>query len=70
MLKKITYLYIECFRNISKTGRQLLVILFPNYFVFFIILKLIFLPNILKTNYNTDKDIADHVIEQLATKIK
>jgi hypothetical protein len=31
----------------------------------FLILKLFFFPNYLKTNFDTDQERSDHVIEQL-----
>jgi hypothetical protein len=34
-------------------------------FVMFAVLKLFFFPNFLQTNFSTDKQRADHVIEQL-----
>jgi hypothetical protein len=34
-------------------------------FVMFIILKLFFFPNILKTNFETDEERSNHVIENL-----
>jgi hypothetical protein len=70
MIKKFINLYIEGFRNIGSTGKQLVGILFFKILIFFVIMKLLFFPNILNKNYKTDAERADHVIEQLTTKIK
>ncbi len=70
MIKKFINLYIEGFRNIGNTGKQLVGILFFKILIFFVIMKLLFFPNILNKNYRTDAERADHVIEQLTTKIK
>ena len=70
MIKKFINLYIEGFRNIGNTGKQLVGILFLKILIFFVIMKLLFFPNILNKNYRTDAERADHVIEQLTTKIK
>jgi hypothetical protein len=34
-------------------------------FVMFVILKIFFFPNFLKSNFNTDQDRSNHVLERL-----
>jgi hypothetical protein len=46
-------------------GRSLWKIIFIKLFVLFAVLKLFFFPNYLKTNFATDEQRADHVIENL-----
>ena len=46
-------------------GKKLWIIIVIKLFIFFIIVKLLFFPDVLKKNYRTDKERADHVIHQL-----
>jgi hypothetical protein len=46
-------------------GKKLWAIILIKLVVMFLILKLFFFPNYLKTNFDTDQERSDHVIEQL-----
>jgi len=56
--------YYEGFRSMT-VGRTLWLIILIKLFVMFVILKLFFFPNFLKTNFETDEQRSDYVIEQL-----
>jgi len=56
--------YRDGFRRMT-VGRSLWKIIFIKLFVLFAVLKLFFFPNYLKTNFATDEQRADHVIENL-----
>lgn len=47
-------------------GRTLWKIIAIKLLVMFAVLKLFFFPNYLKTNFQTDEQRADHVLEQLS----
>ena len=47
-------------------GRTLWKIILIKLIVMFAVLKLFFFPNYLKTNFQTDEQRADHVLEQLS----
>lgn len=66
-LKKIWLLYYEGFRDM-KVGKSLWAIILIKLFIMFIILKLFFFPNFLKTNFSTDEERSSHIIEQLTTE--
>lgn len=66
-LKKIWLLYYEGFRDM-KVGKSLWAIILIKLFIMFIILKIFFFPNFLKTNFNTDEERSSHIIEQLTTE--
>jgi uncharacterized membrane protein len=68
VLKKIVLFYYEGFRQMT-WGKGLWVIILLKLFIMFFVLKLFFFPNLLKQNYQTDKERGDHVIEHL-TNIK
>ena len=58
-------LYYDGFRNMGKWGRQVWLVIIIKLFVMFVILKLFFFPNFLKTNFETDEERGNHVLEQL-----
>ncbi|MBC8319717.1 MAG: DUF4492 domain-containing protein [Bacteroidetes bacterium] len=68
LLKKIFNFYIDGFKNMT-VGKTLWLIIFIKLFIMFAILKIFFFPNILKSNFNTDEERSNHVIEQI-TNIK
>lgn len=65
MLKQVIDFYIGIFKNLSKIGKIVLIIVLIKFFVFFAILKPFFFKNYLKTNFKTEQKIEEHVINQL-----
>jgi len=63
-------LYIDGFRNLSALGKTLWIIVLIKLCILFIILKIFFFPNFLKTNFKTDNERSAHVINQLTNFIK
>ena len=61
---KIYRFYLDGFRRMT-LGKTLWKIIIVKLVVMFAVLKVFFFPNYLKTNFETDEQIADHVIEQL-----
>jgi len=68
IIKKILNFYIDGFKSMT-IGKRLWLIIFIKLFIMFAILKFFFFPNILQTNFDTDKERGDYVIEQI-TNIK
>ncbi|RLD39848.1 MAG: DUF4492 domain-containing protein [Bacteroidetes bacterium] len=62
---RIFNLYYDGFRNLSPVGKRLWLIILIKLFIMFAILKLFFFPNFLNTNFDSDKERSDYVIEQL-----
>ncbi|MCF8057607.1 MAG: DUF4492 domain-containing protein [Desulfocapsa sp.] len=56
--------YRDGFRQMT-IGKTLWKIIFIKLLVMFAVLKLFFFPNYLNTNFETDKQRADHVLEQI-----
>jgi hypothetical protein len=50
-------------------GKRLWLIILIKLFIMFVLLKIFFFPDFLKSGYSTDKERGDYVIEQL-TKTK
>jgi len=64
-LRDLFLFYYEGFRNLSTWGRQVWIIIIIKLFVMFIILKIFFFPDFLKTNFKDDAERSDYIIEQL-----
>jgi len=64
IFKKIFDFYYTGFRSMT-VGKNLWAIILIKLAIMFLILKLFFFPNYLKTNFETDQERSDHVIEQL-----
>lgn len=66
---KVYRFYREGFRRMT-VGRTLWKIILIKLFVLFAVLKLFFFPNFLQTNFSTDGQRADHVLQQLTGPIE
>ena len=62
--RKILKFYVDGFRSMT-VGKTLWIIIGIKLFIMFAILKLFFFPNFLKTNFDTDTERSDYIIEQL-----
>lgn len=56
--------YVDGFRNMT-VGRYLWAIIIVKLAIFFLVFRLIFFPNVLNTNYDTDEERAEAVREKL-----
>ena len=61
---RIWDLYYGGFRSMT-VGKTLWLIILVKVFIFFVVMKLLFFPNLLKRDYNTDEERADHVRNEL-----
>ena len=68
LLKKIFLLYYDGFKGMT-VGKKLWIIIFIKLFFMFAILKIFFFPDFLKTNFKTDSERSDYVIEQITSPI-
>jgi len=64
LMTRIYRFYRDGFRQMT-VGRILWKIIFIKLFIMFAVLKLFFFPNFLATQFTTDAQRADYVIEQL-----
>ncbi|MFV0365947.1 MAG: DUF4492 domain-containing protein [Mangrovibacterium sp.] len=64
-LSKVWSLYADGFRNMSTWGKQVWLIIIIKLIIMFLVLKLFFFPNFLKTNFETNEQRADHVLQQI-----
>ena len=64
LIRQIWKFYIDGFRSMT-VGKTLWLIIGIKLFIMFAILKLFFFPNFLKSNFDTDSERSEYVIEQL-----
>ncbi|MEE4285522.1 MAG: DUF4492 domain-containing protein [Mariniphaga sp.] len=65
IVQQIWRFYINGFRNMNGWGRQVWLIILIKLFIMFAILKVFFFPNFLKTNFETDQERSNYVLEIL-----
>lgn len=68
-IKDIFHMYYDGFRSMV-VGKALWKIIFIKLFVMFAVLKLFFFPDFLATNFATDAERADHVLENLTRQVE
>ena len=66
-LRKVWMFYYTGFQEMT-VGRTLWLIILVKLFIFFVVMKLLFFPNFLSTNFDNDKDRADHVRHELTSR--
>ena len=58
-------MYRDGFRNLSKYGKRLWIIILIKLFIMFVILKLFFFKDFLSIRFSNDKEKSDYVINVL-----
>jgi hypothetical protein len=64
MLRKIFRFYVDGFKRMT-WGRNLWGIILLKLFIMFVILRLFFFPDLLKRDFNSDEERAEHVLDQI-----
>ncbi len=67
IFKRVFSFYFQGFKSMT-WGRQVWLIILIKLFIMFAVLKLFFFPNFLKTNFASDQERGDYVIEQLTDR--
>jgi len=57
-------MYIDGFKNLT-WGKPLWIIILLKLFIMFAILKVFFFPNLLNSNFQTDKEKSEYVLREL-----
>ncbi len=68
IFKQVFQFYYEGFKNMT-VGKKLWIIILIKLFILFVILKAFFFRDFLKSNFKSDKERSDYVIEKL-TELK
>jgi hypothetical protein len=66
-IKNIFQFYFQGFKSMT-VGKKLWLIIGIKLIIMFAVLKLFFFPNFLKTNFKTDKERSNYVLERLTIK--
>ena len=66
-IKQIFFFYRDGFRQM-RLGKTLWLIIAIKFFLFFVVLKLLFFPNILKSDFSNDTERSLFVLEHLMKK--
>ena len=64
-LRELVRFYYDGFRTMSWWGRKVWIIILIKLFIMFLILRIFFFPDFLKTRFGSDGERGDYVLEQL-----
>lgn len=64
IIKALIQFYYQGFKSMT-IGKYLWLIIFIKLIIIFAVLKIFFFPNFLKSNFKTDNERSNYVIEQL-----
>lgn len=67
ILRQVLDFYITGFREM-KLGKTLWLIILIKLFIMFVVLKLFFFPNFLKTRFDNDRDRSEYVLDRLTNQ--
>lgn len=65
--QKIFLFYVDGFKNM-RLGKRLWLLIGIKLFLLFVVIKWLFFPNFLATNFETDAERATYVLEHLTNK--
>jgi hypothetical protein len=69
VFKSVFLFYYDGFKEMT-IGKTLWAIILIKLAIMFLVLKLFFFPNFLKTNFETENERIDYVIQELTTPAK
>lgn len=64
---RIWRFYIDGFKDLSVWGRKVWIIILIKLFILFAVIRLFFMPDVLKKNFKNDEQRSKHVLENLTT---
>ncbi|MDZ7737646.1 MAG: DUF4492 domain-containing protein [Bacteroidales bacterium] len=65
---KVFRFYRDGFRSMPDWGRKVWLVIIIKLFLMFAVLKLFFFPDMLKKDFDTDRERGDHVLKELLIK--
>ncbi|MBN2613494.1 MAG: DUF4492 domain-containing protein [Bacteroidales bacterium] len=65
LLKRVFCFYVEGFKSMT-VGKTLWIIILVKLFIMFVVLRLIFFPDFLKSKFKTEKERENYVLEKLS----
>ena len=64
IISKLYFFYLDGFKGMT-VGKKLWIIILIKLFIMFAVLKLFFFPDFLKSNFTSDDERSEYVIDQL-----
>ncbi len=68
VINRILTFYLDGFRNLTWWGKRLWLIIIIKLVIMFGVLKIFFFNNYLKSNFNTEQERSNYVIDELTGK--
>lgn len=68
MFKRLWNIYQYGFTHLPRWGKILIVIVLAKLLVMFVVFKLLLMPNYLNSQYTTEQEKSNHVLNELITK--
>lgn len=68
-IRRVVHLYLDGFRAMT-LGKTLWMVILIKLFVMFAVLKVFFFSDYLQSNFSTDRQRADHVLERITLQTK
>lgn len=65
VLRELVRFYYDGFRTMSWWGKKVWIIILIKLFIMFLILRIFFFPDFLRTRFDSDRERGDYVLEQL-----
>ncbi len=65
MVKRIWSLYYDGFSHLPHWAKIVLAIVVAKLFIMFVVFKMLLMPNYLNSQYTTDEDKSNHVLNEL-----
>ena len=57
--------YLDGFKDLPNWGRKVWIVIIIKLFIIFAVIRLLFMPDVLKKNFKTDEQRSEHVLENL-----
>jgi len=67
LIVRVWLFYVHGFKDLSSWGRSVWLIILIKVFIMFAVIRLFFMPDVLKKNFPTDEQRSKHVLENLTT---
>ena len=69
-MRKFLALYIEGFKNLSELGKKLWMIIIIKFIIFFVVVKMLFFPDILHETFKNDHQRSEFVMKNLLGEVE
>ncbi len=68
MFRRFWNIYYDGFRHLPRWGKIVIAIVLAKLLIMFAVIKLFFMPDYLNSQYTTDQEKSNHVLNELITK--